>query len=111
MVGKKNAIPHAKMVATAKADHSPVTELRRKSPVPVRMAEPRSIPVGENLDTNCTARSRRTTIHPLIQTLTRNPWIPTDWSTAGTHRIGPSSIEVVIAIRARNRKKRGLVRV
>jgi hypothetical protein len=39
------------------------------------------------------------------------PWTPTDWRIAGIHRIGPSSIEVVMAIRPRNRKKSGLVSV
>jgi len=111
IVGKKNAMPQAKTVATASADHRPCTKLRRNKPVPVRMAAISSMPVGARRSTKCVASRRRTTIHPLIQTSTRMPWMPTASSTAGTHRIGPSSIDVVMAIIASSRRNSGLVSV
>jgi hypothetical protein len=67
--------------------------------------------VGESRSTNPLASSRSTTIQPLIQTSTRIPCMPTASSTAGIQRIGPSSIDVVIAIIASISRNSGLVSV
>ena len=111
IVGKKNATPHAKIVATSSADHNPCTKLRKNKPVPVRIAATSSIPVGASRSTKWLASSRSTTIQPLIHTSTRMPCMPTASSIAGTHRIGPSSIDVVIAIIAISSRNSGLVSV
>ena len=79
--------------------------------MPVRTAAVSSMPVGARRSTKWLASSRSTTIQPLIQTSTRMPCIPTASSTAGTQRIGPSSIDVVIAIIASSSRNSGLVSV
>ena len=111
IVGKKKATPHAKTVAAANAARVPCAKLSRNSPVPVSVAAVSSIPVGASRSTKCPARARSTTIHPLIHTSTRMPCRPPACSTAGTHRIGPSSSDVVIAIMVIISRKNGLVSV
>ena len=81
------------------------------APDNVSVAAVSNMPVGESRSTKCPASPRSTTIQPLIHTRTRMPCRPPACSTDGTHRIGPSSIDVVIAIMVIIRRKNGFVSV